>query len=170
MGTRPDWTLFAFGGAIALGATVLGLVALAVPPRPQDILLGPRLFPLLVMGGLVALGVGLMLSAWRGADSGEAAARTEGAPPPIDDWRGFALVALALLAFALLVDAAGFVIAEGALFAVTASAFGSRRLHVDAAVGLAVAGAAFVVFTYGLGLNLPSGALWRYALGPGGGT
>jgi putative tricarboxylic transport membrane protein len=124
-----------------------------------------------------------MLSAWRNkaapqAPGGEAAmhvprgddaAQIGDAPPPIDDWWGFAQVALALLSFALLVDAAGFVIAEGALFAVTASAFGSRRHHVDAGVGLAVAGAAFVVFTYGLGLNLPSGALWRYVLGPGGG-
>jgi putative tricarboxylic transport membrane protein len=130
----------------------LGLVALSMPPRPQDILLGPRLFPLMVMGGLMALGAALMFSAWQA-----------GAPPtapPIENRRGLALVALALLSFVLLVEAAGFVAAEAALFAVTARAFGSRRPMLDAGIGLAVAGTAYVIFKFGLGLSLPAGSLF----------
>lgn len=149
MGARADWMLLAFGGAIVLAAAALGLVALNMPPRIQDILLGPRLFPLMVMGGLMALGAGLMFSAWRAAAPSAAA--------PIENWRGLGLVALALLSFALLVEAAGFVVAEAALFALTARAFGSRRPLADAGIGLAIAGTAFVIFKYGLGLNLPAG-------------
>ena len=159
MGARADWPQFAFGAAIVLGAAAMGLVALNVPPRVQDILLGPRLFPLLIMGGLMLLGAGLMLAAWRG---GQALLATS--PPPIDDWRGVGLVALALLAFALLVETAGFVVAEAALFAVTASAFGSRRRLRDAGLGLVLAGIAYVVFKYGLGLNLPAGSVTAYVL------
>jgi putative tricarboxylic transport membrane protein len=156
---RADWPQFAFGAAIVLGAAAMGLVALAVPPRAQDILLGPRLFPLLVMGGLMLLGAGLMLAAWRGTK-----ARSTAPPPPIDDWRGVGLVAVALLLFAVLVETLGFIVAEAALFAVTASAFGSRRRLRDAGTGLALAGTAYVVFKFGLGLNLPTGGVTAYVL------
>jgi putative tricarboxylic transport membrane protein len=41
----------------------------------------------------------------------------------------------------------------------TARAFGSRRWLVDGALGLALAILSFVIFNYGLDLNLPAGIL-----------
>lgn len=64
-------------------------------------------------------------------------------------------VAAALLGFVLLLEPAGFVPAGALLFAVTASAFGSRRWLRDALVGLAIGAAVFVGFTHGLGIRLP---------------
>ncbi len=64
-------------------------------------------------------------------------------------------VAAGLVAFVVLVNVAGFVVAGTALFAAVASAFGSRRWRRDAVVGLALCAAVFVMFTYGLGVRLP---------------
>jgi putative tricarboxylic transport membrane protein len=146
----------AFGGAIALGAAALGLVALAMPIRAGEFLLGPRLFPYIVMGGLVLLGLMVTLSGWRGAPSVIDAE----ANPPVDDWWGLAQTGAGLVLFCLLVEGAGFVIAATALFAAVAFAFGSRRI-VDAAIGFALAAATFAVFKFGLGLNLPAGQWFR---------
>jgi putative tricarboxylic transport membrane protein len=162
----------AFGGAIALGAGALGLVALAMPIRAGEFLLGPRLFPYIVMGGLVFLGLLVSLSGWRGApgvlgtpDVKARAASPPGvidaeASPPIDDWPALAQTGGGLALFCLLVEGAGFVIAAAALFAAVAFAFGARRIR-DFAIGFALAAVTFAVFKFGLGLNLPTGQWLR---------
>jgi putative tricarboxylic transport membrane protein len=68
-------------------------------------------------------------------------------------------IAVGLAIFSGLLNLAGFVPAGIALFACTASAFGSRRWVRDALVGLALCAAVYVTFTYGLGVTLPPGAL-----------
>jgi putative tricarboxylic transport membrane protein len=59
----------------------------------------------------------------------------------------------------LLIERIGWVLAAAILFAAVARAFQSRRPLLDAAIGLALAGLAFVVFNWGLGLSLPTGSL-----------
>jgi putative tricarboxylic transport membrane protein len=49
-----------------------------------------------------------------------------------------------------------------------ARAFSSRRIFVDALIGLAISSLAFVIFNYGLDLSLPAGTLVEEWL-PGGG-
>jgi putative tricarboxylic transport membrane protein len=55
----------------------------------------------------------------------------------------------------------GFIIASALMFMLVARAFGSRRIVVDAALGLAFAGTIDVVFVHGLGLYLPPGSVWE---------
>jgi len=120
--------------------------------RVVDPLLGPRLFPLVVMFGLTALG-GLV--AWS-ALSGRAAIAEE--PRASDALRSIGWILGGLLAFAALVETAGFVVGAGVLFAAVARGFGAMRLGRNLAVGLVIAGIVFVCFVYGLGLNLPGPA------------
>ncbi len=157
-----------FGGAVAALAAFLFVAAFDIQVRASDRLLGSRLFPLIVMAGLAVLGVLVAFDAWR-----------SGASPETDDspiaWRGAALVMAGLALFALLVEAAGFVVAIAALFVCVAQAFvraasAQARFKLvlrDAAIGLVLGGIIFVVFTRGLGLNLPAGAVFDALIGGG---
>jgi putative tricarboxylic transport membrane protein len=71
-------------------------------------------------------------------------------------------VALGLAVFALALNGLGFIAAGTVLFAFTSSAFGSRRLLRDVAVGFGLCAIVHAVFTYGLDVPMSSGllALW----------
>ena len=58
-----------------------------------------------------------------------------------------------------LLERVGWIPATTILFAVVARAFGSRRLVVDVAIGVALTALAYVVFNWGLGLSLPLGSV-----------
>jgi putative tricarboxylic transport membrane protein len=58
-----------------------------------------------------------------------------------------------------LMERLGWIPATTLLFMAAARAFGSRRWLVDGALGLTVAVLSFVIFNYGLDLNLPAGIL-----------
>jgi putative tricarboxylic transport membrane protein len=70
---------------------------------------------------------------------------------------------LGLVLFALLLNGLGFIAAGTILFACTSSAFGSRRLLRDVAMGFALCAIVHVVFTYGLDVPMASGvfSLWK---------
>jgi putative tricarboxylic transport membrane protein len=57
----------------------------------------------------------------------------------------------------LLLERVGFPITATIAFALTARAFGSRRLWRDTLIGLALSVATFFVFARGLGVSLPGG-------------
>ncbi len=59
----------------------------------------------------------------------------------------------------VLMKPAGFVIASAVLFVAVTHAFGSRRVALNAAIGLVLCAATYVAFTRGLGLVLPAGVL-----------
>jgi putative tricarboxylic transport membrane protein len=135
----------------ALGIFMLWEVS-AFPVSPGYARVGPRVFPVLVGAGLIALGFWLAWEAWRSqapSDAGE---------PPVH-WAAFFWVLAGLLAEAALLERIGFVLAATLLFVMTARGFGSRRLPLDAAVGLVVAVIAYIGFTRGLGLGIPAGPL-----------
>jgi putative tricarboxylic transport membrane protein len=75
------------------------------------------------------------------------------------DWRTIGLLALALIAYLLLIERAGFVIASAVLFVGAAYAMGSRRFVRDIVIGVLLALALYVLFNRGLGLDLPAGVL-----------
>ncbi len=75
------------------------------------------------------------------------------------DRRSVLWVCAGLGGYLAAISAGGFVVASTILFSSVAVAFGSRRRARDAAIGLIVSGAVFVVFTRGLGLHLPEGVL-----------
>lgn len=64
-----------------------------------------------------------------------------------------------LVAQMVLIKFTGFSIATGILFAMTARAFGARRLWFNLAVGIVLAGGVWLLFARGLSLTLPAGPL-----------
>lgn len=138
------------GVVLALGLFIaIQTARLAVTPSQAAV--GPRMFPFLVAAGLIVVGGLLLRQALAGRIAHEGGLEL--------DWTAVALVAAGLVVQILLLEYAGWVIAATLLFVAVARAFGSRRLLLDAAIGLVLAGLAFVVFGYGLDLSLPGGVV-----------
>ena len=137
------------GGVLAFGLFVAFETTKLRAPTGGGV--GPTLFPILIAAGLVVIGVLVLYEAFRGHIAHEGGLEL--------DWLGVGLVSAGLVAQLLLLERAGWVLATALLFMAAARAFGSRRLVADAAVGLALAGLSFVIFTYGLDLSLPGGDL-----------
>ncbi len=143
----------AFGAAVVWQTTQIRIT-------PAYAKVGPRAIPYLIGAGLVLIGLWLLVEALRGGGAVAASTDSEDADPALPtDWRTVGLLAAALLAYLLLIEPAGFVLASTVLFAGAASAMGSRRPLRDLAFGLALAVALYLGFTRGLGLDLPAGVL-----------
>jgi len=120
---------------------------------------GPNVAPAVVAGGLILLGVWLLYETvtggWRNAIPDEAEARGEHRfHIPAFIW-----VSIGLIAQILLIDRAGFVIAQAVLFGCVARGFGSTRYVRDFAIGILLALAVFLFFVKFLNVNLPAGWL-----------
>jgi len=137
------------GAVLALGLFVAAQTAL-LKVAPTHAAIGPRLFPFLIATGLIVVGA-LVL---REALFGHVAHEQRGIEL---DWLAVALVSVGLVAQMLLLEWIGWIPATTLLFLAAARAFGSRRLALDALIGLVLASLAFVTFNYGLGLSLPIG-------------
>jgi putative tricarboxylic transport membrane protein len=112
-----------------------------------------------VAGGLILLGLWLLYEAatggWRNAIPDDPEARGEhrfhaGA---------FLWVSAGVIAEILLIDRAGFVLAQAALFALVARGFGSGKFVRDLAIGLLLGLSVFLFFVKFLNVNLPAGWL-----------
>jgi putative tricarboxylic transport membrane protein len=136
------------GGVLALGAFI-AIETSRFEVGPSHAAVGPRLFPFLIAAGLIVVGFALLRQGLFGHIAHEGGFEL--------DWPPVALVSAGLIAQMLLLELAGWIIATTILFVAVARAFGSRRPLLDIAIGVALTGIAFLVFTYGLGLNLPSG-------------
>lgn len=117
--------------------------------------LGPRAFPYLVGAGLLLLGAVL---AWQAAAGGWRNVPLDEAHES-PDWPAFLILGAAILLHMAAIAWAGFVLASTFLFALIARGFGSRRPLRDILAGLVLSLLAYLLFTRGLGLNLPSGLL-----------
>lgn len=120
---------------------------------------GPNVAPAVVAGGLILLGLWLLYEAvtggWRNAIPDEAEVRGEHRfYVPAFIW-----VSAGLIAQILLIDRAGFVIAQALLFGCVARGFGSTRSVRDFAIGIILALAVFLFFVKFLNVNLPAGWL-----------
>jgi putative tricarboxylic transport membrane protein len=136
------------------GVLILGLFIAFETMRgtgSTNAVVGPALFPYLISAGLVIVGVALL----REAISGHVAH----AGGMELDWIAVALVSAGLIIQMFLLETLGWIPASALLFMAVARAFGSRRLVIDAVLGIALTAASFVVFNYGLGLNLPGGVI-----------
>ena len=144
-------------GEALLAAFVLALgVFIAVETAmlrsgPGYAAIGPKLFPWLVAAGLLLVGIALLFEARAGAVAQPAGFEIDLSPPLI--------VTVGLVLQMLLMKPAGFVIATAVLFVAVAWALGSRRVLLNAAVGLVLCAITYVAFTRGLGLFLPAGML-----------
>lgn len=128
---------------------------------------GPNVAPGVIAGGLILLGIWLTYEAfsggWRNAKPDDPEARGEH-PFHVG---AFVWVSLGLIAQIFLIHTAGFVLAQAALFACVARAFGSAKLPRDFAIGLILGLAVFLFFVKFLNVNLPAGWLKPFLGGAG---
>jgi putative tricarboxylic transport membrane protein len=144
-------------GAKLLGAVFLAggafLLWNAISAATEDGLAldGPRLAPVVVTAGWVALGAVYLVRQFTKAS-------VEAAEVDVHWWTP-ALVMAALIGYGLALDLLGFVLSSGAFFVACARILGSRRLVRDAVVGLVLALAVYLAFTRLLDIDLPEGVL-----------
>jgi putative tricarboxylic transport membrane protein len=142
-----------FGAAIVWQTTQIRLT-------PAYSKVGPRTIPYIVGAGLILIGLWLAFEALSGRGAVIGSSDSEDADPSLPtDWRTIGILALALLAYLVLLEPAGFVVASTVLFAGAAFAMGSRRYARDIVIGALMAAALYLGFTRGLGLDLPAGIL-----------
>ena len=114
--------------------------------------LGPKAVPFVIATGLVLLGIGHVIMAFRGIWP---------EPEPGDPKALlFILGGLAAL-IATIGFGGGFIPATTILFVATAAAFGRRALFTDFAIGLVLAVIVFLIFDKLLTLSLPAGPIER---------
>lgn len=144
--------------AVSAGLTALGVVILwgsfYMPTGGGYAQVGPGVVPRFVGSILIVLGIFLLREAFTGGFSGVDEEAEVHLPM---DWKAFAWVSGGIIAYGLLVEPLGFILASVILYIAVARSFGSRRWLLNAAVGAVLAVFIFVVFNYGLGLNLPMG-------------
>lgn len=151
---------------VVLGA-LLVLSALGIARGGGYSVIGPATIPLTVAVGLLLLGLAFALRTTLLPDRELAtlAAGEEAAT----HWPTVGLVAVALIAYALLLDGVtlgpvrvpglGYVLATGLFLPATARILGSRSPLRDLAGGLGLAILVYVGFTEFLGVRLPAGIL-----------
>lgn len=114
-----------------------------------------RVYPLLVLGGLLFFGGAALVAALR---TGGASSRTSTGP----GWRPAALMAAGVILDLALMERAGFVITSAALFWLTARAFDQRHPARDALFAIGVSTGSYLLFVRVLNVTLPSGLLARW--------
>jgi putative tricarboxylic transport membrane protein len=138
------------GGVLALGLFV-AVETTQLRVGPSHATVGPTLFPYLIAAGLLVIGALVLYQAFFGHVAHEGGLQL--------DFVAVGLISAGIVAQMLLLEWVGWIPATTLLFATVARAFGSRRLLVDVAIGVALTALAFVVFNWGLGLSLPAGSL-----------
>jgi putative tricarboxylic transport membrane protein len=113
--------------------------------------IGEWVFPAVVFGAAALVTITLMMTGLANATTSASRRPRRGA---------VGRVGLGLAVFVASLNAAGFVAAGMVLFVCVASAFGSRRWLRDGLTGLILCVSVYVLFTHGLGVALPAGALW----------
>lgn len=158
-----DWGLRLAEGALGAFLIAVGLfVAIDVAGMQvaaSTAAVGPKMFPFIVAGGLTLIGLLVLREAAFGHVPHEGGLEIW--------WPAVLFISAGLVAEMLLMETAGWIIAAAVLFVIVARVFGSRRILVEALIGLAISSGTFVVFNYGLDLSLPPGfvgeVLWGSA-------
>ena len=160
-GTTREQGRSEYGVALFLG--VLGLLVIVqalLLPESRIVRgpVGPAAVPLVVGALLVIVGAVLAIDVKRGGrgepEGGEDIDLTGGS-----DWRTVALLAVAFIANALLIETLGWVFSGAILFWGSAFALGSRHYVRDAVIAFALSIGSFYLFALGLGIVLPPGIL-----------
>ena len=137
---------------LGLGIIALGLViareALGISVSPIYAKVGPAAFLWFAAGLLGLCGA---LVAWHGHAS---------APAVGHELYGPAVIMAGLLLSVFTLEPLGFIPAAAVLFLLTAHGLGSRSWLRDLLIGVALSAVAYVLFSKGLGLRLPAGALF----------
>jgi putative tricarboxylic transport membrane protein len=148
---RPDGAAFVIAAILAGIALVIIWQTMQMRVPPVQAKVGPTVFPYIVAGGLLVLAAGTVVSGLRQGFP----ARTPDRLAPIG-W-----VVGGLVAQILLLSTAGFSIATGVLFALTAKGFGRGKLWQTIPIGVVFAFLIWFIFARGLQLSLPQGPIER---------
>ena len=150
-------------GAVVLAALGVYLLvdagAIAVPGSSNTI--GPRFFPYAVGGLTLATGALLAIRVLRG-DRGPADDSEDVDLDAATDWRAVAVIAVAFVAHALLINVVGWPLAVALMFTAVAWALGAVNVLRTAAIGLAVGCAVWIVFVKALNVALPGGVVLEF--------
>lgn len=119
---------------------------------------GPKLFPMVIGIGLVALALILAVVIPRGS-RGEADAGEDIDPDLPSDWRTVGLLVAIFVAVILLVNPLGWAITGALMFAACATVLGSKHYVRNIVIGTVLSVASFYAFYSGLGIPLPAGIL-----------
>jgi putative tricarboxylic transport membrane protein len=141
-----------FGSAVvALGVAVVVASQQIKTGFAYDVV-GPAMFSNLIGVGLVLSGVASVITARR--------ASLEDLPdqPKLTLWP-VGLISAALLLEAALISRLGWIPVVATVFVAGTYAFGDRRILSNAVIGLVLATVILLVFTLGLGIDLPLGPL-----------
>lgn len=149
---------------VAAGVLILGIVVLVETQGirvRQGVVVSPRIIPQVVGVGLVLIAIWYAVDVLRNPHRGDSAGEdAEDADPEVaTDWGVLGIIAIALIAYAILMRAAGFVVASVTLFTVSSFAMGSRRVVRDVILGVMLAVGVFLLFNGWLGVRLPGGWL-----------
>lgn len=141
---------------------LVGILTMSVPEGAA--FPGPQFFPGLISAGLYLLAILLGLSGFRQWQSSrtqtdDAAADSAGGILSRPRWRSLLWVVGSFLAFALLLEVLGWIIAATVLFVGVVRGFASSRWLFNALVGLTLSSVIYIAFDMLLGLSLPSGIL-----------
>ena len=140
---------------LAIGVVAL-LATFAIPAgRDGWSTTGARFFPLLVSIGLIVCGAAQLLRSTLLAD--EELGRHAAAEAAETEWTTPAAVMAALVAYVLVLEPLGYIVATALLFPVAARALGSRALVRDVVAGVVFAVAVDLLFTRVLAVPLPIG-------------
>lgn len=145
---RVGETVFG-GGLVAMG----GLIAVdtMLAPTVNRGAVGPALFPYVIAGCLILVGLSLLREAMVGKVAHSQGLELDGG--------AVALVSAGLVIQFLTLEFLGWIPSATVLFMAVARAFGERRHGVTLMIGLALTAGCLVIFNYGLGLNLPVGSI-----------
>ncbi len=148
---RPDGAALVIAAGLAVLAAVIAWQTSQMQVTVQYARIGPTTFPYVVAAGLAALSVGTAISALRG-----------GFPErDVDRVGPIVWIVAGLAAQMLTIRLAGFSIATGLLFALTARGFGKGPLWMTIPIGIVFGLILYVIFARGLQLSLPQGLLER---------
>jgi putative tricarboxylic transport membrane protein len=146
---RPDRAALVIAPVLFIIAAVIWWDAGRLAEMSNYSRIGPATVPHVVAIGLALLAIWTAFEAWRG-DFPER--------EPIEVQPVVFIVA-GLAGQMLLLKTAGFSIATGVLFALTAFGFGRRKLWISLPIGIALSFVVFIIFGRFLQLSLPAGPL-----------
>lgn len=146
---RPDGAALVIAPVLFVLAVVIWWDASRLALMSNYARIGPATVPHMVAIGLALLAIWTAFEAWRG-DFPER--------EPVEV-KPVVFIVAGLAAQMLLLKTAGFSIATGALFALTAFGLGRRKLWISLPIGIAFSFVVWIIFGRVLQLSLPAGPL-----------
>jgi putative tricarboxylic transport membrane protein len=148
---RPDWAALVIALVLVVMAGVIFYDVARLQGGNLYSGIGPATVPKGIAIGLIGLAIWTVLAALR-RDFPE---REHQEIPPV------LFIVAGLAAQMLLLKSAGFSIATGILFAMTAAGFGKRKFWISLPAGIVLSFVVWIIFARFLQLSLPAGPLER---------